>query len=104
MTTFTINEDFPKNEIEFDARFSNAAACYDYLFKQKWPDGFACKRCGHRQYCLSSRNLYICTQCEHDHSVFTNPNDMVLKIVNAISHLYIFYSGIIPPPNPFIHE
>jgi len=34
MTTFTINEDFPKNEIEFDKRFSNATACYDYLFKQ----------------------------------------------------------------------
>ena len=37
MTDFTITEDFPKSEIEFDDRFSNPKACYDYLFKQKWP-------------------------------------------------------------------
>jgi len=39
MTDFTITEDFPKNEIEFDKRFSDVRACYDYLFKQKWPMG-----------------------------------------------------------------
>jgi hypothetical protein len=33
MTDFTITEDFPKSEIEFEVRFSNASACYDYLFK-----------------------------------------------------------------------
>ena len=58
MTDFTIAEDFPKNEIEFDQRFSKPKACYDYLFQQKWPDGFSCKKCGHRDYWLSSRNLY----------------------------------------------
>ena len=69
MTDFTITEDFPKSEIEFDQRFSNPDACYDYLFQQKWPDGFVCKKCGHKRYWLSSRNLYICTQCEHQHSL-----------------------------------
>ena len=69
MTNFTITEDFPKNEIEFDQRFSNPKACYDYLFKQKWSNGFICKKCGHFKYWLSSRNLYICTQCEHQHSL-----------------------------------
>ncbi len=62
MTKFTITEDFPKNEIEFDARFSNPKACYDYLLKQKWPNGFICKKGGHSKYWVSSRNLYICTQ------------------------------------------
>jgi hypothetical protein len=47
MTEFTIEEDFPKSEIEFDQRFSKPDACFDYLFKQKWPDGFVCKKCGH---------------------------------------------------------
>ena len=28
MTDFTITEDFPRSEIEFDARFSNPEACY----------------------------------------------------------------------------
>jgi len=27
----TIKEDFPKSEIEFDHRFGNIDACYDYL-------------------------------------------------------------------------
>ena len=69
MTDFTITEDFPKSEIEFDQRFSQPDACYDYLFQQKWPDGFVCKKCGHQRYWLSSRKLYICTQCEHQHSL-----------------------------------
>lgn len=33
MKQFIINEDFPMNEIEFDKRFCNEPACYDYLFK-----------------------------------------------------------------------
>lgn len=44
MTEFTITEDFPKSEIEFDLRFSKPEVCFDYLFKQKWPDGFVCKK------------------------------------------------------------
>ena len=67
MTDFTITEDFPKSEIEFDQRFSNSNACYDYLFKKKWPNGFVCKKCGHSKYWVSARNLYICTECEHNH-------------------------------------
>ncbi|MDJ0915624.1 MAG: hypothetical protein QNI95_18800 [Desulfobacterales bacterium] len=43
MTPFTISEDFPKNEIEFDQRFLNPQVCYQYLFKHKWPTGFICK-------------------------------------------------------------
>ncbi|BBO88141.1 hypothetical protein DSCOOX_13210 [Desulfosarcina ovata subsp. ovata] len=33
MTDFTITEDFPRSEIEFDARFSDPDACYQYLFQ-----------------------------------------------------------------------
>jgi hypothetical protein len=46
MTTFTITEDFPKSEVEFDARFSDPKAFYEYLFKQKWLNGFIFKICG----------------------------------------------------------
>lgn len=69
MTDFTITEDFPKSEIEFDQRFSDPKACYDYLFKHKWPDGFICKKCGHTKFWVGKRKLYICTQCEHQHSL-----------------------------------
>ena len=69
MREFTITEDFPKSEIEFDMRFSNPSACYDYLFSLKWPDGFVCKKCGDKSYWISKKHLYICTTCEHQHSL-----------------------------------
>lgn len=69
MTTFTITEDFPKSEVEFHARFSDPKACYEYLFIKKWPNGFICKKCGNQQYWHSKRNLYICTKCQHQHSL-----------------------------------
>ena len=69
MADFIIDEDFPKSEIEFDQRFSQPQGCFDYLFKQTWPNGFVCKKCGYQRYWLSSRNLYICTRCEHQHSL-----------------------------------
>ena len=69
MKNFTITEDFPKSEIEFDARFSDPSACYDYLFAIKWPDGFICERCANGRYWFSTRKLYICSQCERQHSL-----------------------------------
>jgi len=69
MADFIITEDFPRNEMEFDARFHDPKYCYEYLFKLKWPEGFVCKKCGNKTYWLSSRNLYICTRCEHNHSL-----------------------------------
>ena len=69
MTEFTITEDFPKNQVEFEKRFSNPRACYEYLFKLKWPDGFQCTLCGHSAYWISYKYLYICTRCEHQHSL-----------------------------------
>ena len=69
MTDVIITEDFPKNEAEFDERFSTEQACYEYLFKNRWPQGFICRRCEHRTYWKSSRGLYICCKCEHQHSL-----------------------------------
>jgi hypothetical protein len=69
MTQFTIVEDFPKSEIEFEQRFSSERACREYLAKMKWPHGFVCRKCGHRQYWVSARDLYICTRCETPHSL-----------------------------------
>lgn len=69
MQEFIIKEDFPKNQLEFDARFLDEQACYDYLFQCRWPEGFICKSCGHSNYWKSARGLYICTSCEHHHSL-----------------------------------
>ena len=69
MNKFLIMEDFPKSEIEFDQRFLNASACYKYLFKMKWPQGFYCFKCTHQHYWVSKKHIYICQRCQHNHSL-----------------------------------
>ncbi len=53
------------NQQEFDERFSEEQACYDYLFRIRWPQGFHCPRCEHTGYWMSSRGLCICCRCEY---------------------------------------
>ena len=72
MTAFYIKDDFPKSEIEFDRRFATESACYDYLFRLKWPDGFMCSKCGHQSYWISSKHIYICTRCESHFSLIAD--------------------------------
>lgn len=56
--------------IGFQKRFSNEEACVEHLFKLRWPDGYLCPRCGHRQYCFhSTRKLYQCSGCKYQVSV-----------------------------------
>jgi len=50
MTDVTLTEYFPNSEIEFDQRFSNTEACYEYLAQIKLPDGYTCEKCGHNAY------------------------------------------------------
>jgi len=69
MKPFYIPEDFPVNEVEFDKRFYDENACYDYLFQNRWPDGFVCTKCGHTEYWFTSRKLFICTNCQFNHSL-----------------------------------
>jgi hypothetical protein len=37
--------DFPRSLIEFQSRFSDEAACVQYLLAARWPDGFVCPAC-----------------------------------------------------------
>ena len=69
MSDFRIMEEFPKSEIEFDQRFMNESACYDYLYKMKWPGGFKCFQCGHGYYWISTKNIYICKCCKRQYSL-----------------------------------
>lgn len=69
MKDFTITEDFPRSEIEFDLRFLDPSACYNYLFAIKWPNGFVCQKCKNDAYWISAKHLYICSQCNRQHSL-----------------------------------
>jgi len=57
MADFTIHEDFPKSEIEFDQRFSRVDACYEYLAKARWSDGFVCEKCGNDSCWISAKYI-----------------------------------------------
>jgi len=39
-------EDYPRDLLELEARFSTEAACREYLARLRWPEGFRCPHCG----------------------------------------------------------
>ena len=47
--------------LQFTEAFPTEEACRSYLFSRRWPNGFACPRCGGREYYhISTRDLYEC--------------------------------------------
>src|SRR5579864_3718688 len=62
-------EDFPRDLLEFEARFSTEAACREYLFRVRWPEGFSCPRCrGRKTWPLHGVRLQ-CAGCDYQSSV-----------------------------------
>jgi transposase-like protein len=62
-------EDCPKTQIDFEKRFSTEAACRDYLFSIRWPNGFQCPRCKHDKAWPLSELHYQCSNCNYQVSV-----------------------------------
>lgn len=62
-----------KEEMSFfkwQQRFLTEEACLDFLFQERWPEGFFCPDCGHdHAYFLPSRRLYQCSACRKQISV-----------------------------------
>ncbi len=60
---------FPRTLLEFQRRFSGDEDCRRYLLESRWPDGYSCPRCNHREaYELSSRALLKCKICGYQTS------------------------------------
>lgn len=60
---------FPKDLRQFQRQFGSDEACQEYLAACRWPEGFACPRCGHaRAYRLANRR-WQCTACRHQVSL-----------------------------------
>ena len=58
------------NLMEFSKQFQDEEACRRHLFQRRWPNGFACPRCGGIEYYfISTRNLYECRYCRHQSSL-----------------------------------
>lgn len=56
-------EDYPRTQLEFNDRFSTEKACRDYLIQIRWPNGFVCPGCGHRDAWSTKRDQYYCAKC-----------------------------------------
>lgn len=61
--------DYPRTLTEFLEWFPDDHACWRYLLRLRWPDGFSCRHCGNDDYWLSRRRLLICTNCRKSTSV-----------------------------------
>lgn len=64
-----MDEDYPRNLLEFERRFGSEDACREYLRALRWPEGFVCPGCGARQGWLTKRNLLVCAACQHQVSL-----------------------------------
>jgi len=65
-----LDPNFPSSLKAFIATFGTEEACRDYLFKQKWPSGFVCARCGlNVAWEYKKRELWVCIGCQHQHSL-----------------------------------
>ena len=55
---------------EFRSRFATEDACREQLFRERFPDGFACPRCGCREYSyIRTRHTCQCKSCRRQTSV-----------------------------------
>lgn len=64
-------EDYPRTMLEFEERFSTDAACAEYLFKLRWPEGFSCPVCNGKRSFTNNRGLFVCCTCGRQTSVTT---------------------------------
>ena len=63
--------DYPKSLPKFQRLFPDEDACATWLFELRWPDGFECPACGHKECCaLKTRKwLYQCKSCRKQTSI-----------------------------------
>jgi transposase-like protein len=62
-------EGYPRTILELEERFATENACWEYLIKIRWPEGFVCPRCGAARYWVGSRGRLICRACRYQASV-----------------------------------
>ncbi len=58
-------EDYPKNLMEFESRFSTEENCRHYLIQLRWPEGFRCPRCGGAKHWKLSDVCIQCASCNY---------------------------------------
>ena len=60
-----MDEDYPRTLLEFEDRFRTEEACWAYLVRLRWPQGFRCPRCGDsKAWPLQRHRLFECRGCD----------------------------------------
>jgi len=54
---------------EFTTKFATEEQCRAYLYRLRWPDGFACPKCGNGKAFKIGESLYQCSKCRRQTSV-----------------------------------
>ncbi len=76
---------------EFQKRFPDVNACFEYLAELKWGGGFRCPQCGHTNYCKGKRRYdRQCTSC---HRIFSPTSSTLFHNVKfpILKAFYIIY-------------
>ena len=85
--------DYPKSLPDFQRLFPDDDACANWLFEMRWPDGFKCPACGHKEcYALKTRKwLYQCKGCQKQTSIRagTMMQDSKLPLVTWFWAVYL---------------
>lgn len=91
---------FPRTILEFQARFADERACLEYLFECRWPDGFACPRCGGRSaWPIRGRGLWECAGCRYQVSLTAGT---VLHKTHTPLHLWFWAAYLMATATPGI--
>jgi ribosomal protein L37AE/L43A len=58
-------KEYPMTFDEFVKQFSTEKQCRDYLIALRWPAGFICPYCNHKEHRIINDKLYECKACGH---------------------------------------
>ncbi len=84
------------NYSQFRLLYSDENACYAYLEKLKWGEGYRCRKCGGEKYSTSVKNFARrCSKCGFNESVtaFTIFHGLKFDIVKAFYLSYLAAAG-----------
>jgi transposase-like protein len=59
----------PQNQIEFEKMFTTEEQCILYLQSLRFPKGYFCRKCNHREYWVNKRGILVCKSCKDELSI-----------------------------------
>lgn len=59
-----MDEDYPRTLLEFEDRFRTEEACWAYLVRLRWPQGFRCPHCDDARAWSLQHRLFQCQGCD----------------------------------------